>query len=51
MYGHIYKLAQQVKEGIDSVEGMEGVLYQASQNTFRISAVVTHHQNQICTSI
>lgn len=26
--GHIYKMAQAVKEGVDSVEGAEGVLYQ-----------------------
>eukprot|EP00884_Botryococcus_braunii_P016104 jgi/Botrbrau1/3177/Bobra.37_2s0007.1 len=31
MYGHIYKLAQKVKEGIDSVEGVEGVLYQVPE--------------------
>lgn len=27
-YGHIYKLAQTIKEGIDSVDGVEGILYQ-----------------------
>lgn len=32
-YGHIYKLAQKVKEGIDSVEGVEGVLFQACYNS------------------
>jgi hypothetical protein len=28
MYGHIAALARAVKKGVDSVEGMEGVLYQ-----------------------
>ena len=28
MYGHVYKLAQSIKKGIDSVDGCEGVLYQ-----------------------
>lgn len=28
MYGHIATLAREVKKGVDSVEGMEGVLYQ-----------------------
>lgn len=31
MYGHVYKLAQSVKEGVDSVEGCEGVLYQVAE--------------------
>lgn len=31
MYGHIYKLAEKVKEGIDSVEGVEGILYQVPE--------------------
>jgi NAD(P)H dehydrogenase (quinone) len=31
MYGHIAKLAQAVKKGVDSVEGMEGVLYQVAE--------------------
>ena len=26
MYGHIYKMAQAVKEGVEEVEGMEGVI-------------------------
>ncbi len=26
MYGHIYKMAQAVKEGVEKVEGMEGVI-------------------------
>lgn len=30
MYGHIAALARAVKKGVDSVEGMEGVLYQVS---------------------
>jgi hypothetical protein len=29
-YGHIYTMAKAVKEGVDSVEGCEGVLYQVS---------------------
>jgi hypothetical protein len=28
MYGHVEKLARQVKAGVDSVAGVEGVLYQ-----------------------
>ena len=28
MYGHVEKLARQVKAGVDSVDGIEGVLYQ-----------------------
>ncbi len=31
MYGHIYKLAQAIKEGVDSVDGVEGVLYQVAE--------------------
>jgi hypothetical protein len=27
-YGHVEKLARALKEGVDSVEGVEGVLYQ-----------------------
>jgi hypothetical protein len=30
MYGHIYKMAQAMKEGVDKVPGCEGVLYQVS---------------------
>ena len=36
-YGHIYKLAQSVKQGIDSVEGAEGILYQVG-----FQAAVSH---------
>lgn len=32
MYGHVYKMAQAVKKGIDSVDGCEAVLYQAKQS-------------------
>ena len=28
MYGHVYKMAQAMKEGVDKVPGCEGVLYQ-----------------------
>lgn len=28
MYGHVARMAQAVKQGVDSVEGVEGVLYQ-----------------------
>lgn len=31
MYGHVYKLAQSIKQGVDSVEGVEGVLYQVAE--------------------
>ncbi|GMH45356.1 hypothetical protein BSKO_13313 [Bryopsis sp. KO-2023] len=31
MYGHIYKMAQAIKEGVDSVEGCEAVLYQVAE--------------------
>lgn len=31
MYGHIEALARAVKKGIDSVEGVEGVLYQVAE--------------------
>lgn len=31
MYGHIYTLAKAIKEGIDSVDGVEGVLYQVAE--------------------
>jgi NAD(P)H dehydrogenase (quinone) len=27
-YGHVYSMAKAVKEGVDKVEGCEGVLYQ-----------------------
>lgn len=27
-YGHIYQMAKAIKEGVDSVEGCEGILYQ-----------------------
>ena len=30
-YGHIYKLAQEVKKGVDAVPGMEGVLLQVPE--------------------
>lgn len=30
-YGHVLKLAQALKEGVDSVEGCEGVLYQVAE--------------------
>lgn len=30
-YGHIYQLAQKVKEGVDSVDGFEGVIYQVPE--------------------
>ncbi|KAK9918952.1 hypothetical protein WJX75_008276 [Coccomyxa subellipsoidea] len=30
-YGHVYKLAQQQKKGVDSVEGVEGILYQVPE--------------------
>jgi NAD(P)H dehydrogenase (quinone) len=29
MYGHVEALARAIKQGIDSVDGVEGVLYQA----------------------
>ena len=29
-YGHIYKMAQSVLKGVNSVEGVEGTLYQVS---------------------
>lgn len=29
-YGHVYKLAQSELKGINSVEGVEGILYQVS---------------------
>ena len=29
-YGHIYKMAQSELKGINSVEGVEGILYQVS---------------------
>ena len=32
-YGHIYEMAKKVKEGVDSVEGCEGVLYQVRAST------------------
>ncbi|KAK9821414.1 hypothetical protein WJX81_001025 [Elliptochloris bilobata] len=31
MYGHVAKLAQKEKEGVDSVEGAEGVLFQCAE--------------------
>jgi len=31
MYTHVYQLAQKIKEGVDSVEGCEGVLYQVAE--------------------
>lgn len=30
-YGHVYKMAQAMKEGVDSVEGVEGILYQVAE--------------------
>jgi len=30
-YGHIYKMAKAVKEGVDSVEDCEGILYQVAE--------------------
>lgn len=32
-YGHIYRLAQEQKKGVDSVEGCEGILYQVLHRT------------------
>ena len=29
-YGHVYKLAQSELKGVNSVEGVEGILYQVS---------------------
>lgn len=31
MYGHVLSLAKKVKEGVDSVEGVEGFLYQVAE--------------------
>jgi len=31
MYGHIHQMAQKVKEGVDAIEGCEGVLYQVAE--------------------
>eukprot|EP00567_Pseudictyota_dubia_P014174 CAMPEP_0197438212 /NCGR_PEP_ID=MMETSP1175-20131217/5270_1 /TAXON_ID=1003142 /ORGANISM="Triceratium dubium, Strain CCMP147" /LENGTH=190 /DNA_ID=CAMNT_0042967895 /DNA_START=114 /DNA_END=686 /DNA_ORIENTATION=- len=31
MYGHVKTMAEKVKEGVDSVEGCEGVLYQVAE--------------------
>lgn len=31
LYGHINKMAEAIKEGVDSVEGAEGVLYQVAE--------------------
>jgi NAD(P)H dehydrogenase (quinone) len=31
LYGHVHKLAQAIKEGVDSIEGAEGVLYQVPE--------------------
>jgi len=31
MHGHVYKMAQAVKKGIDSVDGCEGILYQVAE--------------------
>ncbi|KAF6265674.1 flavo protein-like protein [Scenedesmus sp. NREL 46B-D3] len=31
MYGHIASLARAVKQGVDSVEGVEGILYQVAE--------------------
>ena len=31
MYGHVATLAKAIKEGVDSVPGCEGVLYQVHQ--------------------
>ena len=28
LYGHTYTLAKKIKEGVDAVEGSEGILYQ-----------------------
>lgn len=36
-YGHVYKLAQQQKKGVDSVEGVEGILYQVKLNSLQLS--------------
>jgi multimeric flavodoxin WrbA len=54
MYGHIYKMAQKIKEGVDKVPGQEGVLFQVrsqpqiacpgqcSQNTLHTSSRQQH---------
>ena len=31
MYGHVESLAKQMKEGVDSIEGVEGVLYRVPE--------------------
>lgn len=31
MYGHVYELAKQMKEGVDSIDGCEGLLYQVQE--------------------
>jgi NAD(P)H dehydrogenase (quinone) len=31
MYGHVLELAKKMKEGVDSVEGVEGFLYQVPE--------------------
>ena len=31
MYGHVKTMAQKVKEGVDSVDGCEGILYQVPE--------------------
>jgi len=36
-YGHVYKLAQQQKKGVDSVEGVEGILYQVKLQSPQLS--------------
>lgn len=32
MYGHVEKMARAAKEGVDSVEGVEGILYQVQES-------------------
>ncbi len=32
MYGHIAAMARAVKKGVDSIEGVEGVLYQVGSS-------------------
>ncbi len=48
-YGHVYQMAKAVKEGVDSIEGCEGILYQVSCCMFTAPGYMIH--DGLCTAI
>ena len=41
LYGHTYTLAKKIKEGVDAVEGAEGILYQVRVGSGEIALLAS----------